>query len=390
MADSADPLPHVERAGGYSTRYPHRGHYFVNAAIGLLAFGTASLCLHRLLPFPEIPEVTAKLQYFAQHKDEFDTLFIGSSRIYHHVVPEVFDRAATEHGVTAHSFNLGVSGMHPPESFYVLDQVLRLKPAKLKWVFLEFEELYPNFSKEKLATRRFFYWHNWRLTRLALGKSLNPDGRQSWGKIVTRIVRSDTSRVQFQAFLKNISNVGAAKDVQDSLVTRDRRSSTTWRDLDRQHGYLPSFRLMTADEIAQYRAKVQNGVVEDDDYAPSGEPMSGDQLVQYRARLEKGMAEAHSHVVDPRTDEGFRDCAEKIRAAGAKLICVVSPNTNLKQLQFRNDAPAPVFAFNDPKLYSALYDPHVRVDPTHMTAEGAEQFTRLLAEQFAAEFAPPK
>lgn len=380
----------MARAGGYSVRYPHRGHYLFNCTVGLVAFILASFALRPLLPFPEIPEVTTKLEYFAQHKDEFDTVFIGSSRIYHHVIPAVFDRVTAEHGSPTRSFNFGVSGMHPPESFYVLDQVLRTKPAHLKWIFLEFEELYPNFSKEKLSTRRFLYWHTCALTRLAISKTLNPDGRQSLGKMLARCVRSDTARVHLGVFLKNFANVGRAKDVEDWLTTRtQRRSGSTWRDLDGQHGYLPSFRLMTAEEIAQYRIKVQKGIIEDDDYAPSGEPMAPDQIAEYQARLKRGIAEARSHIVDLNTDESYRTYAAKIRASGARMICVVSPNTNLKQLRFRETkfAAPTVLAFNDANKYAALYDPRVRVDPTHMTVEGADLLSRLLAEQFATEAA---
>ncbi|MEY2584424.1 MAG: hypothetical protein QOD80_450, partial [Verrucomicrobiota bacterium] len=59
--------------------------------IALAAFIATSAVIHSLLP-PIIPKgVAAKLEFFAQHKDEFDTLFVGTSSIYYSISPEIFD-----------------------------------------------------------------------------------------------------------------------------------------------------------------------------------------------------------------------------------------------------------------------------------------------------------
>ncbi len=48
--------------------------------------------LHSALPL-RVAEVTPKLRYLETHRADFDTVFIGSSRIYHGVSPGVFDAA---------------------------------------------------------------------------------------------------------------------------------------------------------------------------------------------------------------------------------------------------------------------------------------------------------
>ncbi len=59
-----------------------------NSAIAVTAFLVTCVSLHAVLPFPEIDGgVSQKFRFFSAHKDEFDTLFIGSSRVYFQISP---------------------------------------------------------------------------------------------------------------------------------------------------------------------------------------------------------------------------------------------------------------------------------------------------------------
>src|SRR2546430_2168218 len=90
--------------------------------IALAAFLATSAVIHSLLP-PIIPKgIAAKLKFFTEHKDEFDTVIVGTSRLYYSASPEIFDATTRENGLTTHTFNFGIDGMHPPENFYVLEQ----------------------------------------------------------------------------------------------------------------------------------------------------------------------------------------------------------------------------------------------------------------------------
>ena len=90
---------------------------FVTVALGLGALLVTSFVYHALLP-PSLPEgVAEKLSFFAEHKDEFDTIFLGSSRFYYAISPKNFDRLTRENGAPTRSFNFGIDGMNPPETF---------------------------------------------------------------------------------------------------------------------------------------------------------------------------------------------------------------------------------------------------------------------------------
>jgi len=56
-------------------------------ALGFVAFIGTCLLIDSLLPEPGITGVSSKLRYYEAHKDEFDAVFIGTSRIYHQVSP---------------------------------------------------------------------------------------------------------------------------------------------------------------------------------------------------------------------------------------------------------------------------------------------------------------
>ena len=142
---------------------------FLCATLCIIALLATSFFIHSFLP-PSIPTgVASKLKFFSAHKDEFDTLFIGTSRVYYALSPEIFDGVTRASGIPTRSFNFGVDGMHPPENFYLIEQILKTKPKNLKWVFLETEDIQTKWDSA-LGTQRVLYWHDWRRTGLTLKK----------------------------------------------------------------------------------------------------------------------------------------------------------------------------------------------------------------------------
>ena len=71
-------------------------HRFLCVILALGSMLATSAFLHALFP-PRLPEgVAAKLEFFSRHKNEFDTVFLGTSRIYYAVSPEIFDLELTD------------------------------------------------------------------------------------------------------------------------------------------------------------------------------------------------------------------------------------------------------------------------------------------------------
>ena len=329
-------------------------------AIALVAFLAASFVIHSLLP-PVVPKgIAAKLEFFAQHKDEFDTLIVGTSRLYYSISPEIFDATTRENGLPTRTFNFGIDGMHPPENFYVLEQILKTKPRNLKWVVLEMGDIQTKWDNI-LGTQRVVYWHDWPRTELTLKKALNPRGNANWLIKATRLwlARRDLFANLF-LFGKQFGNVGRAAD----LFPSEKRAR--FREAE--------------SELGPHR----------DGYRMAGDAMSPERAALFQTRLAQEVSAAPQRFLDPATEEGYRNAASQIRDAGAAPFFVVAPILFQSVALFRNSPPpGPLVSFNDSQKFPALYDTRVRIDDAHLTNEGAAEFTRLLAQEFVQRMRQP-
>lgn len=330
-------------------------------AIALAALVATSALFHAVLP-PLVPKgVAAKLEFFAQHKDEFDTLFVGTSSIYYSVSPEIFDRTTGENGLPTSSFNFGIDAMHPPENFYVLDQILKTEPRNLKWVFLETADIETKLHKV-LGTERAVYWHDWPRTALALRKALNPRGTAKWYIRTSRLwVARRALAAHLTLFGQRFANVGRGMDLLSS------------RNGDRQ-----------------IEAEVELGPRRDG-YRLAGHAMSAEDAASFQKRLAQEIAQARPKPLDLYADEAYRDYAQRIRAIGAAPLFVVPPLIFQSPVSFRvpPPQPGPLLAFNNAASFPTLFDTQFRIDDAHLTKDGAEEFTRLLATEFVRQVREP-
>ena len=219
----------------------------------LVAFIATSALIHSLLP-PLIPKgVAAKLEFFAQHKDEFDTLLVGTSSIYYSISPEIFDRTTRENGLPTRSFNFGIDAMHPPENFYVLDQILKTQPRNLKWIFLETANLETKLHKV-LGTERAVYWHDWPRTALTLRKALNPRGDTRWYIKVSRVWVARRDLVaHLTLFAQRFGNVGRGTEL---LFPQDRKAEAALELGPKRDGYRLAGHAMSAEDAASFQKRL--------------------------------------------------------------------------------------------------------------------------------------
>jgi hypothetical protein len=323
----------------------------VYGAIALVAFLGTSGLIHALLP-PMIPKgVAAKLEFFSAHKNEFDTLFVGTSHFYYGVSPKIFDETTRAAGLPTRTFNFGIDGMHPPENFYVLEQILKSRPQNLKWVFIEMGEIETKLKENELGTERLLYWHDWRRTLVAIRKTLNPRDGLKWYDNVSRIwTARRVLALHLGLFAKRFANVGRAAD---------------WSRTSNNDG-----------------AKLELGPA-GDGYRIAGSAMLPERAAIFQETLAGELRNAGPRTVDRYTDTAYREAATRVRELRSTPIFVSTPVIFQSVLQFRT-APPPgvVLSFNDARAYPAFYDSAVRIDDGHLTKEGAEGFTRVLAEQF--------
>ncbi len=334
--------------------------YSFYTAIALAAFIATSALIHALLP-PVVPKgVAAKLRFFSKHKDEFDTVIVGTSRLYYSASPEIFDATTRENGLPTRSFNFGIDGMHPPENFYVLEQILKTKPRNLKWVLLELGDIQTKWDNI-LGTQRVVYWHDWPRTALTLKKAFNPRGNANWLIKLTRLWLARRDFISNLAlFGKQFANVGRAAD------------------------FLPSAERERFAEAASELGPHGDG------YRFAGDAMSAERAASFEQRLAQEVSAATQKYLDPATENGYRDAAEEIRTAGAAPIFVVTPIIFQTTSRFRQSPPpAPIIAFNDARKYPTFYDVKFRIDDGHLTRPAAENLARVLAQEFVRRARQP-
>ncbi|MGC2625950.1 MAG: hypothetical protein WA269_03860 [Candidatus Udaeobacter sp.] len=337
-----------------------------NTGIGAAAFLITCAGLRVVLPFPEIDGgVSQKFRFFAAHKDEFDTLFIGSSRVYFQISPATFDRVTRESGLPTHSFNFGIGGMYLPETGYLLEQILDLKPRNLRWVFIEYDELQTKWSPENQTSRRALYWADWKRVSLLLRKLTDAGTDPLWLPSPAKlrdIVLSQKNEKNTRSLLafytgqfeKNYTNVARAADVLQYFLGRDTK--------ERRVRYLG---------------------VASDGYVTRPNRMSSTQVAEYERGLAAAMAKTDTHSLSPYAVEAYRQCAQEVRKIGATPIFLITPSTT--QINVATESTGltgVVMAFNNPRSYPNLYRSSVRRYGQHLTKSGAEEFTRIVAANF--------
>jgi hypothetical protein len=319
----------------------------LSAGIAALAFVLACAGLNALLPFPEIDVLIPNLRYFQQHRDDFDTVFIGSSRFRHQISPGIFDRTMREAGFPTRAFNFGINGMVPPEDGYVLEHLLGARPRRLKWIFIELDELQTKRIPETESTRRSLYWHDRKRTSLVIRAIL--DGGGSWEA-------RDLLLFHGALFAKNFTNIGRKIDLSEWIA-----------------------RLWKEEALSKTLGRAGDG------YIPLNREMPAAEAMEYEAALKDAVANPGSRFVSASTEHAYRQVAEEVRRAGAIPIFLVTPLTMQIKLGFRPESGIAnnVMSFNDAKAYPQLYRKEMRLDGSHLNSVAAEEFTKLIAESFS-------
>ena len=312
--------------------------------LGVLVLGC--LLLGRAAPFPEVPGVFPKWRYFREDLAKYDTLFVGSSRFYHQIIPRQFDAAVAKAGGSTKSFNFAYDGMWPPESFYFLRRILALRPPRLKWVVFDLMDINSQLDDRNNSTLRMAYWHDIAHTRIAV-REIAESRRKPWQK-------RDLIGRHLRLCAQQVFNLGRGSElVQTRLAPPPKKKRKySW---DQHDGW----------EVGPDRA------------------MEGAKLQEYLdavAQMKLGLA---PNPVRPVFRDALAGLIADVRRAGAEPIFVITPTINPMENYTEVPGGVPVWAFNDPNQFPQLFAPDRHYDAWHLNEKGAVEFTALLAERFS-------
>ena len=335
-----------------------------NLACFGLALAVTSLAIGARLPLPDLPDVAQKWRYFAAHKDEFDTLFLGSSRVIEQIDPALFDRELADHGVTSRTFNFGLHGLFPPEDSYVLDWILDTGPTRLRTVFVEVSMFRDKFGDQAPETLRAAYWHDWPRTE-AVRRVLFADfhfSRKKWRASLTKFSdRGGLYLTHLRLFLRKTLNIGRGS------------SFLPWR------GPVPPTRALgpRADGFPA---------------SPDAAEMKAHERAEYERLFAAFQEKPAVRTPLPAGAQANLDrMLARIRAAGARPVLLLSPSVSPLVFVPRREV-ASVLDFSDAAKWPALFQAEHHRDPGPLNPAGAKIYTSLIAREFLAlpeEFLAP-
>lgn len=332
--------------------------------MGVIAFIVAASLLSQIIPSPAIPSnvvfIGPKYDHYKVHKDDYNALFFGSSRVFNQIVPEAFDAAAKKEGVPVNSYNFGVPAMRVLDSTVLLEQVLANPPENLKWVFFEsvLDKGYEPIPNAR--THRAMYWHNWKNTKFAAryildsSESLPSKAVLLFSHLLPALYHQmNVGRLFNQVLLSEFS--AREKYVASQFSQREGYFPLNEEDSPRRQTFL--------DSQDAYEARVQ--------------------------KLKKVTRDSDA-LTDPALSINKRRLLARItrvvRKAGAEPIFIEPPSLELEQdfkLAYRLGDVETLLSYKDPAQFPELYLPESRFDADHLNESASLKFTRMLAEDFS-------
>lgn len=348
---------------------------FLYLAIGLLSFFGASAWIRSYLPPPEGVGLRAKLEYFREYKDEFDVLFIGSSRIVRGVDNALVDAKLAERGIEVRSFNLAVGGMRTFEQDHILHEVLRMEPARLRWIFFEGGPVGMGVRKDhifrsppNLNTDRGVAWHTGRETYNVLGSLARlplPTGEK---------IRQALLHLELMS--SRYTNYGKG----EKLIQELRESAQTRREREAKRDAILAGQGYQGLEEATGREVSEELLAFREDPAPFEERMAA-------IAAENELPVDKEHLFLEVYEEQLRAAAER----GIELVYLIPPGyegTPERLMLHQSGVIPKLLNFNDPARYPELFRLDHRFDKGHMNRRGAVLLSGLIADELAELMGP--
>ena len=292
--------------------------------------------------------LSQKWHHLSEYGGQYSLVFIGSSRVANHFIPEQFDAAMRQQGHEVKSFNFGQGGMYPPESLYVLRKMLEHTPTKPRWVLIDITQFTIG-VKGSEDSEREIRWHDFHHTWLTLGYlwSAPPDDK------TPTIKKLDSTAYHLSQCAERTLGIGR---LQEELRAR----------------------------LELVKAKKPAAIKDGGFVGLKPRAMSEEQIGFFKS----GLAILNRPSVQTEMRKQYRDelieIAAFVRKHGAVPVFVDAP-FNSPTRSFKDWPPDGVtqFSYSNPAAYPSLFQQEQRYDASHLDEDGAKEFTRIFATEFA-------
>jgi hypothetical protein len=323
--------------------------------LAVLAFVATAEGIARLVP-RHLPVVDVKWQHFQASADAYTTVYVGSSVIFRHVVPDVVDAELQAAGIDERSFNFGVPNMTYAEANLLLDRILDQRPERLRRVVID-AHLFADFGKHNHFSPRHIWWHTLTETYYVAAYALERKGK--WADKWERL------QIDLKAFLRNSTSAGRLAEAfrerwDPEYIEADEDDIPVTRE-----GYRPLDELSARGVRNRHRRFVRA-------------------RAQYLKKVEAKKRSRKTRRLGAYDSAMLERLIRRIEDAGLEVVIVESP---IAKRPFRFSRwvrrHARVISFDDPARYPELYDPAVHFDQAHLSDRGARLMSRMLGRLLA-------
>jgi hypothetical protein len=193
--------------------------------VGVLNVTVISFLYSRVTPYYwGSKALRDKRNYLVKNKDSFNVVFIGSSKTYYQVNAPLLDSLLEN----TKTFNFGIQSMQPPESFYIVENLILKDTIRPKYLVLELDWI-PNIKLGNIFKRRTYYWLDFNYY-----KFINQVQLTSHIPTMYKVASMMTSNV---TLLTKLYNIGKVNEVLNYLSGENDRTEIKDDDLLKTHGY---------------------------------------------------------------------------------------------------------------------------------------------------------
>lgn len=335
--------------------------------------------------------IAARFEAIAGLQDEMGVLFIGNSRVNHHIDPLVADEVLAASGEKLESYTFGVGSMNAVETSYALDELLDdgFRPRK---IVLDPGDLRTSPRGNNAESERFIRWHDWRRT-LWVYEHFNE-----------RIEDEEKRRRKFEphlrAFLYRTLNIGrgprllgvlfrewCAWGLESTGCAEAIRYRAHVAFLRKHRGFVPLHDGVGLEEffdpsslakvLAQRRAFEQDG---------------GPAMQRVRARL-RSRRRRRPHSVPGLARTVLNRFAASAARGGAELTILLNPRPDtgadyVYELK-REGGIERLLDYGRPKKHPELYAAEGRFENSHLHQRATRAFTTMVVSDLTSLGTPP-
>lgn len=334
----------------------------IASALFLLAFLTTGRILAPLRPPPADSVLEAKIDFLRRHPGRYDLVFVGSSGVYRHVVPDEVDRVLAERGLAVRSFNAGAPGMRGFEAAAALERVLDAVGER-RAVAFEPSRFSPDLHPANEFAERTVAWHTARWTARAVAASLASD--RPFAERLSLAAR------HVRLFLWRATGYGTGPRIVLDLLGRKPPPALTDAEIAAHAGWRPlEADVEAGDAAVRERRRL---------FLEAGGRFEG--------RVEKLRRTRAARAAFPeREEEWLRALASRMRGRSGRAVGLIPPLV-VPQPAARSLAERGIFdcllSYQDPDRHPEWFTREARFDENHLLAPFARAFSRVLAADLA-------